>query len=163
MELKTKTGNLVENLEKCLNDDIHELQDCRISKHTVNHSVYIINPLCSEQNFIIHFSWFFWKIYLNFKNSKMCLHQVKLSVLNKWTPYVSARHRRWAWHSSKLPINLKVLQLLYGSPVDFDSENWHGTQRDVWISKGDDDKWISSILWKIERKSGLRRPIHCKV
>ena len=42
MELKTKTGNLVENLEKCLNDDIHELQDCRISKHTVNHSVYII-------------------------------------------------------------------------------------------------------------------------
>ena len=34
MELKTKTGNLVENLEKCLNDDIHELPDCRISKLT---------------------------------------------------------------------------------------------------------------------------------
>ena len=116
MELESET------YEKYLNDDIHELPDCRISKHTVNHSVYIINPLCSEQNFIIHFSWFFWKIYLNFKNSKMCLHQVKLSVLNKWTPYVSARHRRWAWHSSKLPTNFKVLQLLYGSPAVFDSE-----------------------------------------
>ena len=63
MELKTETGKLVETYKKYLNDDIHELPACRISKH-------------SEQNCPNHYSRFAWKIYLNFTNSKMCLHQV---------------------------------------------------------------------------------------
>ena len=39
MKLETKTGKLVETCEKCLNDDIHELPACCISKHTVNKTV----------------------------------------------------------------------------------------------------------------------------
>ena len=49
MELKTKTGKLVETLEKYLNDDIHELPDCRISKHTVNKIVPYIFRGSSER------------------------------------------------------------------------------------------------------------------
>ena len=58
MEVKTKTGKLVETYEKYLNDDIHELPDCRISKHTVKKIVS------------------YRKIYLNFTNSKLRLQQV---------------------------------------------------------------------------------------
>ena len=39
MEFKTETGKLVETYKKYLNDDIHELPACRISKHTVNKTV----------------------------------------------------------------------------------------------------------------------------
>ena len=39
MEFETETGKLVETCEKYLNDDIHELPDCRISKLTVNKTV----------------------------------------------------------------------------------------------------------------------------
>ena len=51
MELKTKTGKLVENLEKCLNDDIHELPDCRISKHTVKKNGLIQKDLSKYHEF----------------------------------------------------------------------------------------------------------------
>ena len=49
MEVKTKTGKLVETCEKYLNDDIHELPDCRISKHTVNKIVPYLFSGSSER------------------------------------------------------------------------------------------------------------------
>ena len=49
MELESETGKLVETYEKYLNDDIHELPDCRISKHTVNKIVPYIFRGSSER------------------------------------------------------------------------------------------------------------------
>ena len=42
MELESETGKLVETYEKYLNDDIHELTACRITKDTVNKTVRTI-------------------------------------------------------------------------------------------------------------------------
>ena len=49
MELKTETRKLVETYEKYLNDGIHELPDCRISKHKVNKIVPYIFRGSSER------------------------------------------------------------------------------------------------------------------
>ena len=113
MELKDETGKLIETCEKWwyLASLLHKyvnLQWTKLSQPFFAVRLKDVSKFYEFENVSPP----------SFKSS----YVIKRCVLTKWTPYVSARRRRWAWHSSKLPINLKVLQLLYGSPAVFDSE-----------------------------------------